>query len=192
MPRQPYPALLSGEILWRIRKVFLEIFRPGRVQVSRVKWLRSIGVRIGEDCMIASDLYAREPYLVDIGNRVAIGTGVRFITHDGGAVASRRGPECRIYGRIVVGDDTFVGVNSLILPGTVIGRDCIVGAGSVVRGTVPDGSVVVGNPAKVVMSMEMANRIAVRNRNLVDTRGLSREEKRRRIMERLGIGEAST
>jgi hypothetical protein len=38
----------------------------------------------------------------------------------------------------------------------------------------------------------MANRIAVRNRNLVDTRGLSREEKRRRIMERLGIGEAST
>ena len=87
MPRQPYPALLSGEILWRIRKVFLEIFRPGWVQVSRVKWLRSIGVRIGEDCMIASDLYAREPYLVDIGNRVAIGTGVRFITPDGGAVA---------------------------------------------------------------------------------------------------------
>jgi acetyltransferase-like isoleucine patch superfamily enzyme len=187
MSRRPRPAILNSELLWRIRKVFLEVFLPGRLQVSRVKWLRGLGVRIGEECRIASDLYAREPFLIDIGNRVGISTGVRFITHDGAASITRRSPTCKIYGRIVVGDDTFIGVNSLILPGTVIGRNCIVGAGSVVRGTVPDGVVVMGNPARVVMSTEMADLISARNRNMVDTRGLPHGERRRKIMERLEI-----
>lgn len=51
---------------------------------------------------------------------------------------------------IRIGDNTFVGANVSILPGTVIGTNCIIGTGSVIKGRIPDGSVVLGNPAKIV------------------------------------------
>ena len=49
-----------------------------------------------------------------------------------------------------IGDYTFVGAASVILAGTTLGKGCIVGAGSVVKGNFPDFSIVVGNPAKIV------------------------------------------
>ena len=42
----------------------------------------------------------------------------------------------------------------MILPGTAIGDDCIIGGGSVVKGRFPDGSVVCGNPARVVGTID--------------------------------------
>ena len=44
---------------------------------------------------------------------------------------------------ITVGDDVWIGANTVILRGTVIGRDCVVGAGSVLKGVYPAGSVIV-------------------------------------------------
>lgn len=52
---------------------------------------------------------------------------------------------------VVIGAGTFVGINSIVLPGARLGRGVMVGAGSVVgAGQIPDHSVVVGNPARVV------------------------------------------
>jgi len=51
---------------------------------------------------------------------------------------------------VKIGEFTFVGTACVLLPGTIIGKGCIVGAGSVVKGVYPDYSVLVGNPAKVV------------------------------------------
>jgi acetyltransferase-like isoleucine patch superfamily enzyme len=51
-----------------------------------------------------------------------------------------------------IGRNCFIGARSLIMPGVTIGDNCIVGAGSVVTRDVPSGSLVVGNPAKVVRS----------------------------------------
>lgn len=50
-----------------------------------------------------------------------------------------------------VGDNTVIGMGSIILSGAVIGKNCIIGAGSLVTGkmNIPDGSLVMGNPAKV-------------------------------------------
>ena len=44
---------------------------------------------------------------------------------------------------VVIGDDVWIGANTVILRGTVIGRDCVVGAGSVLKGVYPAGSVIV-------------------------------------------------
>lgn len=53
-------------------------------------------------------------------------------------------------GRISIGENSFIGCRCLILPNTEIGKNCIIGAGSVVKGRIPDNSVVVGNPAKII------------------------------------------
>lgn len=52
-----------------------------------------------------------------------------------------------------IGDNVFVGAGAIILPQTRIGNYCIIGAGAVVKGTIPDYSVVVGNPCKRIKSI---------------------------------------
>ena len=51
---------------------------------------------------------------------------------------------------IKIGDDSWIGINVTILSGTTIGKHCVIGANSLVRGDFPDYSVIVGNPARVV------------------------------------------
>ena len=68
-----------------------------------------------------------------------------------------------------VGDNTLVGMGSIILDGAVVGSDCIIGAGALVtRGTrIPDGSVAFGSPARVVKPMTEAN-IAANRQNALE------------------------
>jgi lipopolysaccharide O-acetyltransferase len=51
---------------------------------------------------------------------------------------------------IIIGDNSWICEGVMIMPGTTIGRGCIIGAHSIVRGSIPDYSIAVGNPAKVV------------------------------------------
>lgn len=51
---------------------------------------------------------------------------------------------------ITIGDDVWIGANCVVTAGTKIGKHCVIGAGSVVTKDIPDFSVAVGNPAKVI------------------------------------------
>ncbi len=76
---------------------------------------------------------------------------MKFITHNGAARQLRSGrPGIQSFGRIDIADDSFIGENAILLPGTSIGRNCIIAAGAVVHGLIPDNSLVVGNPARIV------------------------------------------
>lgn len=103
--------------------------------------------------------------LITLGNGISISKNVTFLTHDFSANTVFEGLELSNIKRIVnennkngllskkaitIGQHTFIGMNSLILPGTNIGDNCIIGAGSVVRGQISNNSIVMGNPAKVV------------------------------------------
>ena len=73
------------------------------------------------------------------------------------------GAGCTIgHGAIVhgctVGDNTLIGMGAIVLTGAKIGNDCLVGAGALVTGKmdIPDGSLVLGNPAKVVRPLTEA------------------------------------
>ncbi len=116
----------------------------GRVYASR-----ALGCSIGENCRILSDIATSEPWLITVGDRVTISSGVRFITHDGSGWHYRdhKGRRYR-YAPIQVGSDVFIGAGAMVLPGVTIGDRCVIGAGSVVTKSVPDGSVVAGNPAR--------------------------------------------
>jgi acetyltransferase-like isoleucine patch superfamily enzyme len=171
-------------LVWFFQKRLMYWLCPDRIPAAKEAWLRRQGARIGKDCWICSDQVLAEPYLLEIGDHVTVSVGTAFVTHDGSA-----DPDVGIatYGRISVGDETFVGCNCIILPGTIIGRNCIVGAGSVVRGTIPDGTMVMGNPAQVVMTTAMARSLAARNPGRIEARGLSREEVQRVVRRRFGL-----
>lgn len=119
--------------------------------------LRKAGMTIGDNCYIFSpQVETAEPYLVTIGNNVLISTNVLFTTHD--ASASHYIPgSSDIFGRINIGDNCFIGIGAIILPGVTIAKDCIIGAGSVVTKSFPEpGMMIAGNPARVIGSAENA------------------------------------
>ena len=101
--------------------------------------------------------FGSEPYLITLGDSVRISGDLRFITHDGGTWAFRHeeGKEKIVrFGKITVGDHTFIGMGSIIMPGVSIGCNCVVGAGSIVTKDVPDRSVVVGVLAKIICTTD--------------------------------------
>lgn len=101
--------------------------------------------------------FGSEPYLITLGDYCRISNDVMFVTHDGGTWVFRdltKYSNVIKYGRITVGEHTFVGARVIIMPGVNIGNRCVIGAGSVVTKDIPDGSIAVGIPATVVMKTE--------------------------------------
>jgi acetyltransferase-like isoleucine patch superfamily enzyme len=148
--------------LLRIIRCFLDIYHNITSAVSQAGYtsrtiavyFRKQGARIGEHCEIQVRTLGTEPYLVSIGNRVFISTGVTFHTHDGGGwVFQDRIPDIRVHGTITIEDNCMIGRSAHLLPNICIGRNSIVGAGSVVISDVPPNSIVMGVPARVISSL---------------------------------------
>jgi len=119
------------------------------------KKFRKQGAKIGTNCYLQIRKLASEPYLVEIGNSVAIAAGVSLITHDGASVIFRDEiPALRHFGKIVIEDNCFIGARSMITAGVRIGKGSIVGPMSVVIRDVKPGSIVIGNPAIQVSTVE--------------------------------------
>lgn len=147
-------------IIIRLLKYFLiklkEINEDYKYNPSTIaEKFRKQGAKVGENCSIQIERLASEPYLVEIGNNVAIASGVRFLTHDGASFIFRdKFPALRYFGKIVIEDNCFIGARSIILPGVRIGKGSIVGMSAVVIRDVKPGSVVFGNPAIQVSTIE--------------------------------------
>ena len=111
---------------------------------------RANGVKIGQNCCIYTPYFGTEPYLIEIGNHVQITNDVRFFTHGGSWIFRNQYPDMDTFGKIRVGDNVYIGSCSIILPGVTIGNNCVIGAGSVVTKSVKKGTIVAGNPARVI------------------------------------------
>ena len=126
--------------------------------IGEYKYSLKHGLKSGKDVTVMGGVYfGSEPYLVELGNRVRISGNVQFVTHDGGTWAIRREPgneNIVRFGKIRVGDDTFIGMNTVLMPGITIGKNCVIGAGSVVTHDVPDRTVVAGVPAKKICTAD--------------------------------------
>lgn len=73
-------------------------------------------------------------------------------THDTGVQSRRDNIE---YAKpVTIGDDCWIGGNTTIMPGVTIGKGCTIGAGSVVTRDIPDFSVAIGSPARVVKTVD--------------------------------------
>lgn len=122
------------------------------------------GLRIGVGTiLVGTQNFGSEPFLISIGRNCLVTNGVSFITHDGSIqvpliklgeriedVYSKKST----FSKIEIGDNVFIGVGVIILPGSKISSNSIVAAGSVVKGAFREGVVIAGNPAKEICELE--------------------------------------
>jgi len=155
---------------------------------KRIKYLRKLGVKIGEKCRIRTLKFSMEPYLIEIGNHVAVAANSEFITHDGATWVFEDDVDGGgIFGKIVIGNNVFIGINCIILSNTSIGDNCIVGAGSVVRGHFPENSVIAGNPAQLVSKTGIQRMLSKQNKGLLKTKNCTEAQKDKIVKDHFGI-----
>ncbi|EOV9526573.1 acyltransferase [Bacillus cytotoxicus] len=157
---------------------------------KRAEYFRKTGiVKMGTGCEIYNNVsFGSEPYLVQMGDKVRITAGVRFVTHDGGLWVIRNlgwSPNADKMGPIIIGDNVFIGWNTIVMPGITIGSNVVIGAGSIVSKDVPDNTVVAGIPAKVICSIE-----EYYNKNLHrldETKNMSFEQKKKYYLSKFNL-----
>lgn len=139
-----------------LRKVYRKIYAAIVGKLSPVKYAQKIGVNMTGTVHIYGKVsWGTEPWIITIGNNVHLTDGVKFVTHDGGTLLYRDAiPDLEITKPIIIGDKVYIGNNVIILPGVKIGNNVVIGAGAIVSKSIPDNSVAVGVPAKVIKSAD--------------------------------------
>ena len=110
--------------------------------------------KVGNNFFFQPRVIPDEPELISFGNNVCVASGVTFVTHDViDKVLNNMDYNINFNyncAPIEVGDNVFIGCNTTILPNVKIGNNVIIAAGSIVNKDIPDGSIVGGNPAKII------------------------------------------
>lgn len=157
-----------------------------------VRYYRHLGMSVGQNTHIFSRLISSEPFLISIGSNVTISIGVTLLTHDAsiGPIVGRN-VFSDIVGPINIGDNCFIGANSIILPGVSIPDGSIVAAGSVVTKTIispstntqPNnkGIIIGGNPARYICDTEVF--VDKRKSNFLKLHGLPIAERKQVILQ---------
>ena len=157
--------------LRRYAELFMRAFAPSKI------YAKLLGVKMGKNCGIFAKHFPSEPYLIEIGDDVAITEGVYLHTHGGAIVAWEKYPKYGTFGKITIKDEAYIGSGSPIMPGVTIGKRALEAAGSIVTKSVPDYTVVAENSARVICSFD-----DYRNKNLpfnTDTRNMPWDEKKK-------------
>ena len=144
-----------------VRFIFRRIvFGPKATSKGYIKHLKRKGVSIGTGTIFHNPttvlIDETSPYMLFIGKNCQITGGVSILTHDYGWAATKA-----VYGdvlgsvrKVEIGDNVYIWMNATIIAGASIGNNVVIGANSLVSGKIPDNCVCVGNPARVLYSLE--------------------------------------
>lgn len=160
--------LIQKKFLWLMHRVNYKYYAK-----HYPLYLQSMGVKFSGDLsktgFIAGSVkfdsvaYAKH---IEVGENTTISANVLILVHDysiGSAIRSIRpvtkGAMPHFIKDVKIGNNVFIGARSIILPGTTIGDNVIIGAGSVVKGNIPEGVIIAGNPAKILKTTEEYARI---------------------------------
>jgi maltose O-acetyltransferase len=146
------------------REVLLKLFGS----LGRGTWIEApfycdygVNINVGSDCFINANCVFLDCNTITIGNNVLIGPAVQLYTPTHPLAASERlqfddpdEPKRSRYVTqalpITIGDDTWVGGSTILMPGVSVGARSTIGAGSVVLDSVPEDSLAAGNPCRVL------------------------------------------
>ena len=149
------------KVNWYISWSFIRILKIFSEDLYKKKYrrlLKNMGMDIAQDeyYIDPSAFFDNYDYsLIHIGNHVTISREVLLLTHDYSLYVGLRTVDNKYVSgiflkEITISDNCFIGARVTILPGTHIGKNCIIGAGSVIKGDIPANSIVIGNPAQIV------------------------------------------
>jgi putative colanic acid biosynthesis acetyltransferase WcaF len=149
--------------------IFTRVWCPNRL---RIALLRAFGAQIGDGVLIRHRVRIQWPWNLTVGDNSWVGSDVElynldhitigndvwtghhvYITdqnHGYENVALPISQQSQPERAVVIGDETWLGYGSVVLPGVTIGKHVVIGANSVVTRDIPDYSVAVGSPARVV------------------------------------------
>ncbi len=137
----------------RIKNWLLQILGKKVAPLPTIEILKNRGLKVGENFFMAPGCVIDPSHCwhISIGNNVALGPQVYILAHDSimhrfigyGNVAN-----------VVIGDDVTIATRAIILPGVTIGNRVMIGAGAVVSHNIPENSIAVGNPARVIGSFD--------------------------------------
>lgn len=116
---------------------------------------RNAKLTIGDHCGFSGSVI-NALLSIDIGNRVLLGANVTISDSDRHPIDARKralGASGRCMA-ITIGNDVWVGMNTIILKGSTIGDNVVIGANSVVSGHIPSNCIAIGSPARVVKLLE--------------------------------------
>jgi acetyltransferase-like isoleucine patch superfamily enzyme len=118
------------------------------------------GLRLGDDVAIHSftHIFAAGGVTIGSGTMISANCSISSVTHVKNSpqrhlVTSHDDPNEPLHRPVTIGDNVWIGMGAIILPGVTIGDHAIIGAGSVVTKAVPPRAVCVGNPARVVQTL---------------------------------------
>lgn len=111
-------------------------------------------ITIGARVFANFGLTALDVAAITIGDDVQIGPHVQLLTPTHPLEPGPRRDKWESAAPITIGDNVWLGGGVVVLPGVTIGADTVVGAGSVVTKDLPRGVVAVGNPARVVRTLD--------------------------------------
>lgn len=114
------------------------ILGSGRLFIGANTW-------IGHETMIISSSAVSIGRDVDIAPRVYIGTGTHRLE-----LGCEKAAGVGISNDVIIGNGSWLGVNSILLPGITLGTGVVVGAGAVVNKSFPDKIIIAGVPAKII------------------------------------------
>ena len=111
------------------------------------------GLKIGSNPLIMNGVLMDPSccWLISIGNNVVLAPNVHILAHD---TSAKQILGYTLIGKVSIGNNVFIGANTVVLPNVSIGDNSIIGAGSVVSKSVPAGVVAAGNPCKVICTIE--------------------------------------
>lgn len=124
----------------------LEVHDKGSIKIND-------DVAIGQHVHITS---AKDDLIIGAHSTILGNVFITNIDHDYQEIGVHIMRQQYIVKRTIIGENCFIGYGAAIQAGTILGRQCIVGANSVVRGTFPDFSVIVGAPAHIVKRYNFA------------------------------------
>lgn len=111
------------------------------------KRLRNAGVKMGKNVYVGTrKIDLAHGFLLEIGDNVTL-SDCRILLHD---ASTKMYLGYSRVGKVVIGNNVFVGADAVILPNVRIGDNVIIGAGTIVTKNIPENSVVVGNPGKII------------------------------------------
>lgn len=137
---------------------------------ARRTWYRKVwGMTIGKEVLISSSakLDRTNPKGIHIGDATLVSFDAAILTHD--FVGNR-------HVDTFIGSHCFVGARTVIMPGIRIGNNCVIGSGAVVTADVPDNSLVVGNPGRVLKSGIVTGRWGIRAPEFLRKEGITARE----------------